>query len=210
MSAEPIESDWLDGLRSQDPPANESIAQVPVDWRERLLQTDKGIKACLENALVALEFAPEWKGVLHFDESALQVVAKAQPPWDSRAVPFPWCDEDDVRAAAWMQRQGIMISKEIIGQAIQTAARRFPFHPIREYLSELVWDGVPRINDWLTLYLSIDSSDYARAIGSKWLIGAVARVFMPGCKNDTCLVLEGPQGALKSTAPTDTRQSVVY
>jgi predicted P-loop ATPase len=200
MSAEPVESDWLGGLGPQPPPADESIDGPPIDWRERLLQTEKGIKACLENALVALEYAPEWKQVLHFDESALQVVAKAPPPWDCRAVPFPWRDDDDVRAAAWMQRQGIMVSKEVTGQAIQTVARVFPFDPIRKYLSELIWDRVARINDWLTLYLSVDSSDYARAIGSKWLIGAVARVFKPGCKNDTCLVLEGPQGLLKSTA----------
>jgi len=115
-------------------------------------------------------------------------------------VPFPWRDEDDVRAAAWMQQQGIMVSKEIAAQAVQTVAREFPFHPIREYLTDLVWDKVPRINDWLTLYLSVDPSEYAAAVGSKWLIGAAARIFRPGCKNDTCLVLEGPQGLLKSTA----------
>jgi hypothetical protein len=80
MSAEPLEPDWLAGLGSQAPPADDAIAGVAVDWRERLLQTEKGIKDGLENALVALEYAPEWKGVLHFDESALQVVAKAPPP----------------------------------------------------------------------------------------------------------------------------------
>lgn len=199
MSAVPVESDWLGGLESPVQPLN-TTAEAAGEWRTRLIQNDRGIKACLENVLVALEWAAEWKDVLHFDESALRVVAKTAPPWDCRTVPFPWSDEDDVRSAAWMQRQGIMVSKEITGQAIQTVARVFPFHPIREYLNGLVWDGVPRINDWLTLYLSVDSSDYTRAIGAKWLIGAVARVFKPGCKNDTCLVLEGPQGAMKSTA----------
>lgn len=200
MSAEPIASDWLAGLGSRGGRAEESIAEPAGDWREGLIQNERGIKACLQNALVALERAPEWKGVLHFDQSALQVIAKAPPPWDSRPVPFPWCDEDDVRAAAWMQQQSIMVSKEITGQAIQTVARVFPFHPIREYLNGLEWDGLSRIDDWLTLYLSLDPSDYIRAVGSKWLIGAVARVFKPGCKNDTCLVLEGPEGLLKSTA----------
>jgi hypothetical protein len=106
MSAEPVESDWLAGLGSQAAPDENAIAGSPVDWRARLIQNERGIKACLENVLVALEYAPDWCGVLHFDESALQVVAKASPPWDARAVPFPWRDDDDVRAAAWMQRQG--------------------------------------------------------------------------------------------------------
>ncbi len=196
MSAEPVSPEWLAGLGSDEGP----IAEPAGDWRDGLIQNQRGIKACLQNALVALERAPEWKGVLHFDQSALQVIAKAPPPWDSRPVPFPWCDEDDVRAAAWMQLQGVMVSKEIAGQAIQTVARVFPFHPIRQYLNSLVWDGISRIDDWLTLYLSADPTDYHRAVGSKWLIGAVARIFKPGCKNDTCLVLEGPQGLLKSTA----------
>ena len=200
MSAEAVSPDWLADLGSHTRALEESIGEPASDWRERLIQNQKGIKGCLQNVLVALEYAPEWKGVLHFDESALQVVAKASPPWDSRPVPFPWRDDDDVRAAAWMQQQGIMVSKEIAGQAIQTVARVFSFHPIRQYLEGLEWDGIARIDDWLTLYLSADPSDYSRAVGAKWLIGAVARIFRPGCKNDICLVLEGPQGLLKSTA----------
>ena len=86
------------------------------------------------------------------------------------------------------------------GQAVQSVAREHPFHPIRDYLNSLTWDGTGRISDWLTLYLGAEPSDLARAIGAKWLIGAVARVFQPGRKNDTCLILEGQQGTLKSTA----------
>jgi predicted P-loop ATPase len=205
MSAEPVAAqEWLPevGQRAVLPaPGNQLIAEPDGNWRCRLIRNQKGIPmACLQNALVALEHAPEWQRVLHFDESALHVVAKAPPPWDSRTTPFVWRDDDDVRAAAWMQQQGIMVSKEVAGQAAQTIARVSPSHPIREYLKELLWDKMPRINDWLTLYTGVDPSEYARAVGSKWLIGAVARIFQPGCKNDTCLVLEGPQGLLKSTA----------
>jgi predicted P-loop ATPase len=195
--------DWLAGIapRAVAPtPANRSN-EVRADWPHLLLTNRYGNPtACLQNALVALRHAPEWQGVLQFDESALQVVAKAQPPWDSRPAPFAWRDDDDVRTAAWMQQHGIMVSKEVAGQAVQTAAREFPFHPIRDYLNGLKWDKIPRIDDWLTLYLGVDPSEYTRAVGAKWLIGAVGRVFRPGCKNDTCLVLEGPQGLLKSTA----------
>jgi len=170
------------------------------NWRDQLVRSERGkILPHVGNALVALH-AREWENVLHFNESALRVEAKAPPPWDrNKPVPFVWSDEDDVRASAWLMEQGIVVPKDIAGQAVQTIARDHGFHPIREYFGGLNWDGVARIDNWLMLYLGADVSDYIRAVGSKWLIGAVARVHCPGCKMDTCLVLEGPQGLMKST-----------
>jgi predicted P-loop ATPase len=148
MSAKPVVTlDWLGELGQRAVTSgNEPVVGAGADWRDRLIKNRNGPATCLQNALVALQYAPEWQGVLHFNESALHVVAKATPPWDSRAAPFPWRDDDDVRTAAWMQRHGVMVSKEIAGQAVQTIAREFPFHPIREYLNGLVWDKIPRIS----------------------------------------------------------------
>ena len=86
------------------------------------------------------------------------------------------------------------------GQAAQTAARDRPFHPLRAYLKGLRWDGVKRVDRWLTTYLGAAETEYSRAVGSRWLISAVARIFRPGAKADCCLILEGPQGIRKSTA----------
>jgi predicted P-loop ATPase len=153
------------------------------------------------NAIIALRNAPEWRGVLHFDESALATIVKRVPPWGKAfAIPFTWADEHDVLAAAWLQHQGISVNKEIAGQAVHAVAREHSFHPIRDYLNSLKWDGIKRIDAWLTLYLGVDPSDYVKAVGAKFLISAVARIFQPACKVDTCLILEGPQGAQKSTA----------
>jgi predicted P-loop ATPase len=177
---------------------------VPISegWQARLRKSDNGkILPILANAIIALQSAKEWQGVLYFNDSALKVTAKSAPPWDeSRAVPFDWTDTDDIRTANWLQSQGIIVNKETAAQAVQAVARDHRFHPVREYLESLTWDGVPRIDDLLTLYLGAESSDYIRAIGAKFLIGAVARVFHPGCKVDCCLILEGPQGKLKSTS----------
>ncbi|MDP9113141.1 MAG: virulence-associated E family protein [Acidobacteriota bacterium] len=179
-----------------------SIGSIAEGWKARLLTSDKGKHLpVVANALIALRYAPEWQGVLHFDQSSLNTVAKIMPPWeDRRTLPFTWTDEDDIRVADWLQHLGIMATSATAGQAVQTVAREHPFHPILDYLEALTWDGVGRISDWLTLYLGAEPSDYARAVGAKWLIGGVARVFKPGCKNDTCLILEGQQGTLKSTA----------
>jgi putative DNA primase/helicase len=194
MSAKP--SEWL------PPPPNQTFESIAAGWKTRLLIGKRGgALAVVANALTALRHAPEWQGVLHLNESSLATIVKLAPPLEGApAAPFTWADEHDVLTAAWLQHQGISVNKEIAGQAVHAVAREHSFHPIRAYLDSLKWDGIKRIGDWLTLYLGVDPSEYARAVGAKFLIGGVARVYRPGVKNDTCPILEGPQGALKSTA----------
>ena len=189
-------SEWL------PPPPNPNSASIATGWKSRLLVAKRGgALAVVANALIALRHAPEWQGVLHFNESSLATIIKLAPPFEiAAAVPLTWADNHDVLTAAWLQHQGISVNKEIAGQAVHAVALEHAFHPIREYLDSLTWDGVKRIDDWFTLYLGADLSDYLRAVGAKFLIGGVARIYRPGVKNDTCPILEGPQGALKSTA----------
>jgi len=67
-------------------------------------------------------------------------------------------------------------------------------------LQGLRWDGVERVDRWLWAYLGAEDTEYSRAVGSRWLVSAVARVLRPGAKADCCLILEGAQGIRKSTA----------
>jgi predicted P-loop ATPase len=110
-----------------------------------------------------------------------------------------WTDHKDRLAAEWLQKQGVLVRVEVAGQAVQTAARDRPFHPVKTYLQGH-WDGVERIVGWLSTYLGAEDTEYARAVGSPWLISAIARIFRPGAKADCCLILERLQGIRKSTA----------
>jgi predicted P-loop ATPase len=74
------------------------------------------------------------------------------------------------------------------------------FHPVRVFLASLKWDGTPRLQSWLVNYLGTEDTEYHRRIGCMFLVAMVARIFEPGCKADYMLILEGPQGTLKSTA----------
>ena len=85
-------------------------------------------------------------------------------------------------------------------QAVDLRGSERAFHPVRDYLNSLEWDGKVRLPNWLSIYLGGEDIEYHRAIGGMWLTMMVARIFDPGCKADYMPVLEGPQGALKSTA----------
>src|SRR4051794_31184731 len=66
------------------------------------------------------------------------------------------------------------------------------------YLDSLQWDG--RHRHLLPTYLGAAGNDYTEAVGIRWMMSAVARIYEPGCKADCALILEGPQGLKKSTA----------
>lgn len=180
------------------------FGEPPSNWKDDLIRgrpREDGpgaISPNLANAITALRQAPEWEGVLRFNEFALQVTTEKPAPWASKSV--VWTDQDDRLTTEWMQRQGIGVSLDTTGQAIQTVARERPYHPVRDYLDALEWDGVRRIDGWLTIYLNVPQTPYTCAVGARWLISAVARIYQPGCKADCAMILEGVQGLKKSTA----------
>jgi predicted P-loop ATPase len=100
----------------------------------------------------------------------------------------------------WCHTRAVMVGSQAVAEVIAELADEHRIHPVRDYLSDLTWDGTERISAWLVDYLGAEDSAYNRSIGRKWLISAVARAMKPGCKADCMLVLEGPQGILKSTA----------
>ena len=88
--------------------------------------------------------------------------------------------------------------KDFFFDALADLARKNKFHPVRDYLNGLTWDGEKRIDKWLVTYAGAKDTEYVKAVGRLVLVAAVRRVRHPGCKFDEMLVLEGPQGNLKS------------
>lgn len=91
-------------------------------------------------------------------------------------------------------------SKEFFEDVIADIAFETRTHPIKEYLLDVKWDKVPRLNTWLIRHARAANNPYVQSISAIVLIAAVRRIFIPGCKYDELLVLESGQGQLKSSA----------
>lgn len=103
-------------------------------------------------------------------------------------------------SAALARSHGLSFSVQQISAAIESTAKENAYHPIRDYLNSLKWDGVPRIDNWLHDFLGAEDTPYTAGVGRMFLVGLVARIMRPGCKNDYVLILEGAQGIRKSSA----------
>ncbi|WP_181703313.1 VapE domain-containing protein [Chthonobacter albigriseus] len=99
-----------------------------------------------------------------------------------------------------LKRFGFDPRSDNVRDAVNFLCIENAYHPVREEIDRLTWDGVPRLDTWLTTYLGAEETPLNRAIGAILLIAAVRRIRKPGTKFDQIVVLEGPQGSGKSTA----------
>lgn len=134
--------------------------------------------------------------VVRYDEFALRYLVEGLagfgPTLDDPALTRLRLDTE--------KRYGITYPKDRWFDIVTDHARDNAFHPVREYLDALHWDGVPRLNSWLIDHGGAEDNEYVRVVGALPLIAAVRRIYHPGAKFDEMLVLEGEQGAAKSSA----------
>lgn len=156
----------------------------------------------IANVLLALRRDGGLQDAFAFDEMQrtpmlMHPIGSPMAPFEVRAI----IDEDVVYVSEYLQQAGLKnIGSGVVRDAIGARAVENSYHPVRDYLDSLQWDGQPRANVWLTTRLGAELTDYTVAIGRMFLIAMVARIYEPGCKSDHMMVLEGLQGAMKSSA----------
>jgi predicted P-loop ATPase len=152
------------------------------------------------NVLLALQTEPELKGAFGYDEMLrTEILLRPLFGEDPNFKPRPVTDADATAVQVHLQWYGFRrLGKDTTHQAIDKYARENSYHPLRNYLTGLEWDGVERLPEWLHAYLGTDKNDYTARIGTMFLIGMVARILRPGCKLDYMLTIEGDQGVWKS------------
>jgi len=168
------------------------------------------IRNSLASVVSALESLPAWAGVLGTNLSDARVVLRKPPPFavegDVADPPVALRDRDMDRIRHWFEvALGVRLSKQNVVDAVRLVADKNAFHPVRDYLTGLSWDGRPRVEQWLERFAAVrprgeGEAALVQSVAKKWLVSAIARAMQPGCKVDTMLILEGRQGIGKSRA----------
>lgn len=123
-----------------------------------------------------------------------------QAPWHTESNKIRWEEIDTIQFKALLsQDHRFNPSNQILWESTVISAMKHRFHPVKEWLDGLEWDGTPRLDKFLHVYAGAEDNEFHRQAGRATLIGAVARIYDPGCKFDYMLVLEGLQGKGKST-----------
>ncbi len=166
---------------------------------DMLLKTEKGaVKSTINNCLTVLENDPNFAGAIAFNILAVRNNI-VKPLWYERQNGPSLTDTDMKYFRLYMESTYGLTSKQNIEDAVDIAAHRNRFHPVRDKLNSLKWDGIERIRNCLHHFLGADADDYTYEIFKLFLLGAISRAFVPGIKFDCMLCLVGGQGAGKST-----------
>jgi len=158
-----------------------------------LIRTKNGeLKPTLNNAIIILERVNQNK-----DFRIRKNDFSGEDEWRGGAV----TDADLCMIRVAIEQAGMHnVGAGLTANSVVTIATANHYHPVRDWLTSLSYDGTSRLDSWLSRYLGADASPYTCVVGRAFLIAMVARVMKPGCKHDHVLVLGGEQGIGKSTA----------
>lgn len=171
-----------------------------TNWLAELETNGQGVpEKSLKNYKHIISRDPNLAGKVCFNLFTGRNDVTGALPWERAGNNPLWTDNDTTELRIYMEPLCGKASKADIDDAVAAVAGRMSYHPVRDYLGALEWDGQPRLDTLFIDYLGAADTTYTRAVTRKAFCAAVARVMTPGVKYDTMLVLIGAQGRHKSS-----------
>ena len=167
--------------------------------RDLSLNKDLRVMATLSNLVIVLDKHPAWRDRLRLDIRSNRIMRRDLP---TGAGVGEIDEADQIEIAAWMGRHdtmGLNVDTRKVREAALAVAKRRSFNPLVEWLDSVKWDGTERISTFFSKYCGSEQNDYTAMVAQNFFVGAVARARQPGVKFDLMLILEGPQGARKTS-----------
>jgi putative DNA primase/helicase len=170
-------------------------------WLGKLQVDRRGIPLpSIDNALLILRHDPALKGLFALNKFDIREIATRDMPWRKITIVNQFLkDSDDSALRHYFEKRYSFRNRQAVQDALAINVEQNAFHPVKNYLSNLSWDGATRIDTLLIDYLGASDSEFTRQVIRKVMVAAVKRIYHPGAKFDYVLTLVGPQGAGKST-----------
>ena len=159
----------------------------------------KSVKQLVHNFEIVMDKDSRFAGKIRLNEFAQQPYLYGSVPWENENNCRAWSSHDDSALFSLIQADYGLKSRQDFADALKNVSMRNKFHPVRELLDSLTWDGKEHIRSLLPEYLGAEDSDYTYQVMRLWMLGAVSRVYKPGSKFDYTMILQGSQGIGKST-----------
>lgn len=191
----------MEELNLRDSP----VEQLIEDVNKSLIYTydadgkPKKIKQLIKNHEIVMECDKRIAGKIRYNEFSHQIFLFGLVPWEDQNNCRVWSSHDDSALFSLMQADYGLNSRQDFFDALRNTAMRHRFHPIKDLLNSFQWDGKEHIRGLLPEFLGAEDSEYNRQVMCLWMLGAVARIYQPGCKFDYTMILQGKQGIGKST-----------
>lgn len=176
-----------------------SIDEINVDDVKAMLKVTKdgNVRQTIANCRIVLENDPLFKGAIRKNELSGRTDIVKETNWKRSTIAFD--DTDFNYILLHMEENYDIVSEKNAKRAINIVANDNSYHPIRERLNSLKWDGIERVGKLLPRYLGADECEYTYEATRIMLMGAISRVFHPGCKFEYMVCLVGGQGVGKSS-----------
>jgi len=155
------------------------------------------VKQTIGNCVYAISQDHNLKGKIKYNLLTNKIDITDQTHWDREGEALTDNDVNNIRL--YLEQSYGLTSEKGIPRAISIIAHQFSYHPIKDYLNNLKWDGIGRIENILPKYLGAEKTEYTVESMKLFMLGAISRIFNAGCKFDTMLCLVGGQGLGKST-----------
>lgn len=184
----------------------EDFADLPedydFDWLGTLIVDKYGkYEPNTPNFATIIANDPALAGRLKYNLFSHREYAKLPLPWREGTGVIEMTDKDDAELRHYLEKKYNIYNAGKFKDAVSRVFNQNTFHPIRDYIDKLVWDGTARLDTLLIDCLGAEDTQFNRMATRKAITAAVARVYNPGCKFDYVLTLVGPEGIKKSTVP---------
>lgn len=196
---------YKSGVSSNSAPPDSNIAEV-LQMLDYKIEYDKDgnekgskLQQTVRNFEIIMDNDNRFSGKIKFDEFSRQEYLMGEIPWESGNCDRAWGSHDDAALYSIIQTDYGMKNRNDYFDAIKNVSMRNKFHPVRDILDSLEFDGKEHIRSLLPDYLGVEDTEYSYQVMRLWMLGAVARVYEPGCKFDYTMIFTGAQGLGKST-----------